>query len=57
MKSLIDRVSDVYLEPRTSKNNNPYHNLVIKFDTGYTIIKPVFGDTEYILMTLLEKDS
>lgn len=57
MKSLIEHVSDVYLEPCTSKNGNPYHKLFIKFDSGYTIFKAVFGDTEYILKALLEKDS
>lgn len=50
MKSLLDRVKDVYLEPKTSKNGNPYHNLVVEFDDGYKSAKAVFGDTEYILL-------
>lgn len=50
MKSLIDRVKDVYLEPKTSKNGNPYHRFVVEFDDGYKVDKAVFGDGEYILL-------
>lgn len=49
MKSLINRVSDVRLEPRKSKAGNDYHALVVEFDDGYKFEKPVFGDTDYIL--------
>lgn len=49
MKSLINRVSDVYLDSRKSKAGNTYSALVVEFDDGYKFEKPVFGDTDYIL--------
>lgn len=56
MKSLINRVSDVRLEPRKSKAGNDYESLVVEFENGYKFEKPIFGDSAFILSQLVDSD-
>ncbi len=49
MLSINKHVTDVYLEPATSKNGNSFFYLVIEFDDDYKKKIAVFGDSEYVL--------